>query len=151
MRVVKLKDIKSLINEELTPSLWVKINQDRINIFADATDDHQWIHVDPDKAKEQSPFKRTIAHGFLSLSMLSSLMKEVLQVEDISMGINYGFEKIRFPHPVRSGDQIRLKAKIDDVEKRDGKGIHVTWSCIVEIKDVEKPACTAIWNIMLMN
>jgi acyl dehydratase len=132
-------ELVNAVGEHLGYSSWVNVSQDRINQFADATDDHQWIHIDPDKSR-QGPFGQTIAHGFLTMSMVSSFMPMIFSVENIAMGINYGVNKVRFPSPVLVNSQIRGGAELISVEEIKG-GIQVIIRVTVEIKDQEKPAC----------
>jgi len=122
-------------------SEWLEITQERVNTFADATDDHQWIHVDPEKAKA-GPFGGPIAHGYLTLSLVIPLFNELLKVDGVKMGVNYGLEKVRFPHPVPVGSKIRLSAKVVSVEDVPG-GTQSTFDFTVEIDGVAKPACVA--------
>jgi len=123
---------------DLGASNWETIDQNQIDQFAEATHDHQWIHVDPDMAA-QGPFGTTVAHGYLSLSMLPYFVSQVLSVSDARMGINYGTEKIRFTAPVPVGSQVRLKAKLLSSERR-GEGVLYRLGVEIEIKDAEKPA-----------
>ena len=123
---------------ELEPSEWVTIEQRAIEQFADATGDHQWIHVDPEKAA-QGPFGTTVAHGYLSLALLPGLLGTMLSVTDASMGVNYGIEKVRFTAPVPSGSRVRLKGTITSAEKR-GEGLLYHVAAEVEIEGSEKPA-----------
>jgi acyl dehydratase len=123
---------------DLGASNWETIEQDQINRFAEATHDHQWIHVDPEMAA-QGPFGSTVAHGYLSLSMLPYFVSQVLNVTDARMGINYGTEKIRFTAPVPVGSQVRLKATLRGSERR-GEGVLYRLGVEIEIKDAEKPA-----------
>jgi acyl dehydratase len=120
-------------------SEWVTIDQSRINLFADATGDHQWIHVDAARAKA-GPFGATIAHGYLTLSMTNLFLPQLITVENISMGINYGVNKVRFPSPVRVGSQIRGSAEIASVEEVAG-GVQCIIRVTVELEDSDKPAC----------
>jgi acyl dehydratase len=117
---------------------WVKLDQERINLFAEATGDHQWIHVDPEMAAS-GPFGGTIAHGYLSLSLLPGLLPEVMTVEGARMGINYGIDRVRFTAPVPVNSQVRLKAKLVSAERR-GAGVLYKLGVEVEVKDAEKPA-----------
>jgi acyl dehydratase len=126
---------------ELGPSSWLEITQDRINGFADATDDHQWIHVDPERAA-QGPFGTTIAHGYLTLSLLVPFSYELLAVEGVSMGINYGVNRVRFPAPVPVGSRLRARFRLDEVTEVDG-GVQVTANATVEREGQEKPVCAA--------
>jgi acyl dehydratase len=120
---------------------WFTIEQDRVDTFADATDDHQWIHVDPERAKS-GPFGAPIAHGFLTLSLLPALADGAVHISGALMGVNYGLNKVRFPHPVPVGSRIRTRSKIVLVE-RVPQGARVTSSVVVEIEGVEKPAAIA--------
>ena len=136
-----LDELKALAGQDLGVSEWLEITQERVNTFADATDDHQWIHVDPDKAKA-GPFGGPIAHGYLTLSLVIPLFNELLKVDGVKMGVNYGLEKVRFPHPVPVGSKIRLNAKVVSVEDVPG-GTQSTFDFTVEIDGVAKPACVA--------
>jgi acyl dehydratase len=133
-----LEELEQGGERDLGATDWVTLDQARINGFADATGDHQWIHVDPDKAA-QGPFGGTIAHGYLSLSLLPGLMPDVLRVEGARMGINYGIDRIRFTSPVPVGSQVRVKARLLSAERR-GEGVLYKLGVEVEIKDAEKPA-----------
>lgn len=134
-----LDAVKGAVGTELGPSDWLEITQERINLFADATDDHQWIHVDPERAAA-GPFGTTIAHGFLTLSLVSHLMPQVIRVNGISMGINYGANKVRFPSPVPVGSRIRARGVLQSVDDLPG-GLQVTILVTIEIEGREKPAC----------
>jgi acyl dehydratase len=123
---------------DLGTSDWTPIDQGRIERFAEATHDHQWIHVDPEMA-EQGPFGTTVAHGYLQLSLLPFLMSQVLTVSDARMGINYGIDKIRFTSPVPSGSEVRLKARLLGSERR-GDGVRYRVGVELEVKGAEKPA-----------
>lgn len=143
---MKLDELQARIGTELGMSDWYEIGQDRIDQFADATEDHQFIHVDPEKAKE-SPFGQTIAHGFLTLSMLAPFLESGYPDVECSMTVNYGFEKIRFLSPVKSGKRIRGRFTLKDcAEKKPGQwqaALEVT----VEIEGEDKPAVIAEWII----
>jgi acyl dehydratase len=136
-----LDEIKALAGRDLGHSSWLEITQERVNTFADATGDHQWIHVDVERAKA-GPFGGPIAHGYLTLSLVIPLFGEILKIEGIKMGVNYGLEKVRFPHPVPVGSKIRLNAKVVSVEDVAG-GTQSTFDFTVEIDGVAKPACVA--------
>jgi acyl dehydratase len=123
---------------ELEPSEWVAIEQRAIDLFAEATGDHQWIHVDPELAA-RGPFGTTVAHGYLSLSLLPALLGSVLSVTDARMGVNYGIEKVRFTAPVPSGSRVRLKGTIRSAERR-GEGVLYHVAVEVEIEGGDKPA-----------
>ncbi len=122
---------------------WFTVTQELVNSFADATKDHQWIHVDPERARRESPFGAAIAHGFFSLSLLPKFIEDLIEVKSVRMGVNYGVNKVRFPHHVPVGAQLRAKIRIADIEPYEPAGIKVTWLCTVEIKDTKKPACVA--------
>ena len=131
-----LAELESSTDRDLGTSEWETIDQRQIDLFAEATHDHQWIHVDPEAAA-QGPFGTTVAHGYLTLSMLPYFVSQVLNVTDVRMGINYGTEKIRFTAPVPVGSQVRLKANLRDSERR-GEGVLYRLGIEVEIKDSEK-------------
>ena len=132
-------DLQASVGKTLGYSEWLSIDQERINLFADATGDHQWIHVDPVKA-QQGPFKSTIAHGYLTLSLVNMFLPEIIEVQGISMGVNYGCEKVRFPSPVTVDSQVRGKGELVAVENLKG-GIQATIRVTVEIQGGERPAC----------
>jgi acyl dehydratase len=133
-----LAELEASTDRDLGTSEWETIDQRQIDLFAEATHDHQWIHVDPEAAA-QGPFGTTVAHGYLTLSMLPYFVSQVLNVTDVRMGINYGTEKIRFTAPVPVGSQVRLKATLRDSERR-GEGVLYRLGIEVEIKESEKPA-----------
>jgi acyl dehydratase len=136
---VSVDELKNFSGErDLGTSEWHRVEQKHIDLFADATGDHQWIHVDPEAAKN-GPFGTTIAHGYLSLSLLPMLMAEVMSVSGAKMGINYGTDRIRFTNPVPSGSEVRLKAKLLSAEPK-GDGILYKVGVELEIKDEERPA-----------
>jgi acyl dehydratase len=136
-----LDELKSLVGKDLGVSEWLEITQERVNTFADATDDHQWIHVDPERAAA-GPFGAPIAHGYLTLSLVIPLFGSLLKVEGIKMGVNYGLEKVRFPNPVKVGSKIRLAATVVSVEEVKG-GMQSTFDFTVQIDGEDKPACVA--------
>ena len=125
----------------LGPGPWLEIDQDRVDLFADATGDHQWIHVDPERAAG-GPFGGTIAHGYLTLSMLPVLMKDLYAVDGVKLGINYGLNKVRFPAPVRVGSKVRLTAEIASVDEIPG-GVQMVLRSTVEADGTDKPVCVA--------
>jgi acyl dehydratase len=133
-----LGELEASSEQDLGTSEWETIDQRQIDLFAEATHDHQWIHVDPEAAA-QGPFGTTVAHGYLTLSLLPYFMSQVLNVTDVRMGINYGAEKLRFTAPVPVGSQVRLKAKLLGSERR-GEGVLYRVGIEVEIRDAEKPA-----------
>ena len=133
-----LAELEASDERKLGTSNWETVDQKQIDLFAEATHDHQWIHVDPEMAA-QGPFGTTVAHGYLSLSMLPYFVSQVLDVTDVRMGINYGTEKIRFTAPVPVGSQVRLKATLRSSERR-GEGVLYRLGVEIEIRDSEKPA-----------
>lgn len=142
MRIfTNLAELKAAKGEHLGYTGWREISQERVNAFADATDDHQWIHVDSDRAKE-SPFGGTIAHGYLTLSLLPSLLGELYRVDGLRMAINYGLNKVRFPRPVPVGSRVRARAEITDV-KGTPSGTLANLRVTIEIEGVDRPACVA--------
>jgi len=140
-RVNGIEEIKALAGQDLGKSAWLEITQDRVNLFADATDDHQWIHVDPERAKD-GPFGAPIAHGYLTLSLVIPLFHDLLEINGISMGVNYGLDKVRFPSPVRVGSKIRLGGAVDSVTDVSG-GVQMVVDFTVEVEGQDKPALAA--------
>jgi acyl dehydratase len=126
---------------ELGPTDWLEVTQDRVNLFADATDDHQWIHIDPERAAN-GPFGGTIAHGLLTLSLLPYFTHHLYTVDNVAMAINYGYNKVRFITPVRVGSKIRARAQIAKVDQLDG-AVQATVTVTVEIEGSDKPAAVA--------
>ena len=139
---VSLRDLEAKVGQEVGVSPWVEIAQDRIDQFAEATGDFQWIHVDREKAKS-SPFGTTIAHGFLTLSMLPKLTESTFEFSDRRMGVNYGLNKVRFTSPVPAGAKIRGRFTLAKYEKIDGNGVQTTWSVVMEREGGDKPVCVA--------
>jgi acyl dehydratase len=144
VQVIKSVDgAVALIGEELGVSRWVDIDQSRIDAFADITMDHQWIHVDVEKAKAESPYSATIAHGFLTLSLIPGVSKDNYRVENAKLGINYGLNKVRFLAPVTSGSRIRVRSELADATKVADDTVNLTVRHTVEIDGVDKPAAVA--------
>src|SRR3954466_11381957 len=137
-----IAELPSLKGQELGTSDWIEVTQDRVNTFADATDDHQWIHVDVERAKAESPFGGPIGHGYLTLSLLIPMWSQVLTVTDTTMAVNYGLNKVRFPAPVPVGSKVRLTATLAKVEEIRG-GYQLTVSAVIEREGGEKPVCIA--------
>ncbi|MFF5308512.1 MaoC family dehydratase [Streptomyces massasporeus] len=133
-----LDELKKLAGGDLGTSEWIEVTQERIDTFADATGDHQWIHVDPERAKE-GPFGAPIAHGYLTLSLFIPLFTELLDVQGVTTKVNYGLNKVRFPAPVKVGSRIRLTAKLAEVEEVPG-GVQITVEGAIEIEGATKPA-----------
>jgi acyl dehydratase len=134
--------LPGLIGTELGSSEWYEVTQQHVNLFAEATGDHQWIHVDVERAKAESPFGGPIAHGYLTLSLLVPLFAQVLTVTDTVMGINYGLNKVRFPSPVPVGARVRLTATLTGVEEVTG-GLQLTFAAVIEREGGDKPVCIA--------
>jgi len=142
MITVAFDDLPTLSGAELGVSDWLTVDQKRIDTFADATDDHQWIHVDTERAAS-GPFGTTIAHGYLTLSLIIPLWTQMLDVEGVRTKINYGLNKVRFPAPVPAGSRIRLTGTLTDVESLPGDGMQLTADLVAEIENGDKPACVA--------
>jgi acyl dehydratase len=139
--VENVSDLFALEGQHLGHSSWFEITQEQVNQFADATHDHQWIHVDPERAKS-GPFGGPIAHGYLTLALVIPMWSEVLEIKNLSMGVNYGLNKVRFPSPVPVGARIRLSATLAKVEEIKG-GAQVTVAATIEREGADKPACVA--------
>jgi len=133
------RELKNAVGKQLGSSDWLEITQDRIDKFADATGDHQWIHVDPERARE-GPFGACIAHGYLTQSLVNLFLPQIVQVKGISMGVNYGANKVRFPAPVRVGSRVRGSAEVVDVEEIKG-AVQATIRVTVEIEGSDRPGC----------
>ena len=140
-RVVAPGDLAALAGERIGVSRWHEVTQEQVNLFAEATGDHQWIHVDPERARS-GPFGTTIAHGYLTLSLAPTLLWDVLDVTGVSQVVNYGIGKARFPSPVPVGSRVRLLLDLVAVEEIRG-GIQTTFGLTFEVEDTEKPACVA--------
>ena len=143
LTVEQPKDLAQHIGRELGPSDWMTVDQAMIDKFADATGDHQWIHVDVERAKKEMPGGKTIAHGFLTLSLVPRMAASLIQITHRSRGINYGSNKVRFTSPVPAGARIRLKQRIVAVDEVPGNGVRVTTEVSVEIEGQERPALVA--------
>ena len=137
-----LSEFQAHVGQDLGTSEWVTITQEMVNQFAEATGDHQWIHVDIEKAKLHSPFKTTIAHGFLSLSLSPKFMYEMFEVKSVKMGLNYGTNKVRFMSPVPTGSRVRMKAKLKEVEIQ-APGYRSVVEAVFEREGADKPVCVA--------
>jgi acyl dehydratase len=134
---------KEMLGKKLPKGDWYTITQEMINDFANATLDKQWIHVDEDRAKKESPFKSTVAHGFMSVAMISRMLEEAFTIKSVKMGLNYGLNKVRFPNPVPVNSELRMLSSVKEIEPLANNGIKVTFNCIIEIKGQDKPACVA--------
>jgi acyl dehydratase len=139
-RVVDINELKSLVGQELGVSEWHLVTQEEINQFAGATHDHQWIHVDPERAKRESPFGGTIAHGYYTLSLAPYLIPQVVTVSGIRMGVNYGLNSLRFTSPVRIGKRLRVRVTLKAVDDVSG-GVQVAIGLSFEVEGEPKPAC----------
>jgi acyl dehydratase len=141
-KALQASELKGLIGQEVGTSSWVRIEQDRIDRFAEATGDHQWIHVDPERAKD-GPFGSTIAHGFLTLSLIPGLSWEVYTIEGARLSVNYGLNKLRFITPVKVGSRVRAHLAIANVEDVPGNALQVAMNVTIELEGAEKPAAVA--------
>ena len=137
-----IEGVQSLVGQHLGHSEWVQITQEQVNQFAEATGDHQWIHVDVERAKAESPFGGPVAHGYLTLSLIPMLMPQILEITGFRMGVNYGLDKVRFPAPVTVGSRIRAGAALDSATPFDG-GVQMVITVTVEVEGVSKPAMVA--------
>ncbi len=145
--ITSLEELRSLIGQEVAVGDWFEVTQDRINQFAEATGDHKWIHLDTERAKTESPYGTTIAHGFLTLSLLPHLMTQTVQIKvPIKMGINYGLNKVRFVSAVPSGAKIRARAMLQKLEEIPG-GQQLTWGITIEREGGDKPVCVVEWLV----
>jgi acyl dehydratase len=142
MKTIKYAEIAKHVGEELGVSEWVKIDQDRVNKFADATGDHQWIHIDVERAKKELPTKGTIAHGYLTLSLIPMLASQISRIDGVSRGINYGSNKVRFTNMVPTGSRVRARQKLLAAEPKSG-GMQMTNEMTIEIEGQDRPACVA--------
>ncbi len=137
-----LDEMRALVGQEVAVSDWVDIAQERVDTFADATDDHQWIHADTQRCRRESPFGGPVAHGFLTLSMLSGLFEKAIRMVDATMVVNYGLNKVRFPAPVPVGSRVRARLSLDRIVDVDG-GAQLEWNVVVEREGGSKPVCVA--------
>ena len=143
----RLAELAAQVGQALADSDWLTVEQARIDAFAEATGDRQWIHVDPERARKDSPHGGTIAHGFLTLSLVSRLLRDAVgAVEGTRMSINYGLNKVRFPAPLPAGSRVRGRCTLQRVEPIDG-GVQATWGVLVERDGAAKPCCAAEWLV----
>ncbi|MFV8835351.1 MaoC family dehydratase [Aquisalimonas sp.] len=138
-----LDELRAQSGKDLGRTDWVTVDQARINAFAEATGDHQWIHVDEARCREESPYGQTIAHGFLTISLLPMLAQQLLEIQGVSARINYGLNKLRFTGPVPAGARVRLHQTIKDVSDRDDGSVQLTAEVVIEVEGQDKPACIA--------
>ena len=146
MITIDVGTLRDRIGQEVAVSDWLLVDQPRVNQFADATGDHQWIHIDPSRAAAESPFRTTIAHGFLTLSLVSSLLRDALQLTGLRMAINYGLNRVRFVSPVPTGARIRGRFTLGAVEETGG-ALQATWQITVERDNGDKPCLVAEWLV----
>src|SRR3984957_11931490 len=142
MKTVSFDELPKLAGQDMGTSDWVLIDQDRINKFADATGDHQWIHIDVERAKTEMPGGKTIAHGYLTLSLIPMLGAQIMRITGVSRGINYGSNKVRFTNMVQVGSRVRGRQKTLSVEPKGG-GVQMTNEMTIEIEGQNRPACIA--------
>lgn len=143
MQVIESIDAMSnWVGREVAVSDWLLIDQQRIQLFADATGDKQWIHIDPERAQRESPYKSTIAHGFLTVSMLPHLFESCLRIDGVGMAINYGLDRVRLPTPVLANQRVRTRLTLEQLVPVAG-GVQAHWSATIEVENGSKPACVA--------
>jgi len=144
LHLESLRDLRDRIGQEIVVSAWMEVTQEQIDRFADATDDHQWIHVDVERARRESPFQNTVAHGFLTVSMLSRLLNSSIKFGAAKMGLNYGFNRLRFTGPVPAGSRVRGRFTLKALDEIEG-GVQTTWGVVVEREGSDKPCLVAEW------
>ncbi|HYC41482.1 MAG TPA: MaoC family dehydratase [Noviherbaspirillum sp.] len=140
--IASVAELRGLVGQEIAVTEWFTVNQERVNQFADATGDHQWIHLDVERSKKESPYGTTIAHGFLTLSLLPMIMQSAVSMPEAKLSVNYGLNKVRFPAPVPVGSKVRGRLALKDVEDIEG-GVQVTWAVTIEREGGDKPVCVA--------
>jgi len=139
-----LEELAAKVGQEVVVSDWLEVTQERINQFADATGDNQWIHVDVERARRESPFGTTIAHGFLTLSLLSHFLNNSLEFGNSKMGVNYGCNRLRFTAPVKAGSRLRARFKLKEFQRIEG-GVQMIWDVAMECEGQQKPVLVAEW------
>jgi acyl dehydratase len=142
-RIESLEELRDLVGQEIGPTEWREISQETINAYADVSGDHQWIHVDVERAKRESPFGGTVAHGNLTLSLTDAFRLELIEQKGVVAGVNYGFDRVRFPAPVPAGSRVRCRAQLQSVEELEGGWWHVVTRLTIEVEGNDKPACVA--------
>ncbi len=143
LRVIHgLSELQSLVGQPLGTSDWVEVTQKRVQAFADGTGDHQWIHCDPERARRESPFGTTIAHGFFTLALGPALSEQIYRVDGVKLVLNYGLNRVRFPNPVRIGSRVRMTTELVGL-KETSSGYQVTFKQTFEVEGEDKPACVA--------
>ena len=143
-RTFTLDELRGQVGQEIGLSDWLTVTQERIDLFADATGDHQWIHQDVERARRESPYRTTIAHGFLTLSLLTELVGSTIRIDGTRMALNYGLNRVRFPAPVPANAQIRARISLQSLEDIPG-GVQTVFAIVVEVQGAEKPCCVAEW------
>lgn len=146
MMEIDVRTLRERVGEELATSDWLEVTQAKIDQFADATGDHQWIHVDAARAARESPFQTTIAHGFLTLSLVGALLRSAMTPTGLKMAINYGLNRVRFIAPVPAGSRLRGRFAVGVVEETSGS-IQVTWRATIEREGADRPVCVADWLV----
>jgi acyl dehydratase len=146
MTVIDLVQLGGLVGRDIATSDWMVVSQDRINAFAETTDDHQWIHVDVDRARKETPFGTAIAHGFLTLSLMSTLMRNAVTINGPRMTLNYGLDRVRFVSPVPSGSRVRARIAVGTVDDLEGS-TQVTWNVTIEREGSDRPCVVADWIV----
>jgi acyl dehydratase len=140
--------LKALVGQEIAVTDWFNVTQERIQQFSDATLDHQWIHVDVERARRESPFKAPIAHGFLTLSLLPHFMHEALEIKQgVRLSVNYGLNRVRFVSPVRAGSNIRARVSLQALKNVQPDGVEAVFSATIEVEGGDKPCCVAEWVV----
>lgn len=140
--IASIEELKRLTGQEVAVTDWFAITQEQVNLFAEATGDHQWIHFDVERCRKESPYGGTIAHGFLTLSLLPMIMETAVSIPNSKMGVNYGLDKVRFPAPVPVGSKVRGRMTLQEVEDIEG-GAQITWKVTIEREGGDKPVCVA--------
>ncbi len=138
-------ELQQVVGQELGCSPWVEVSQEMIDQFAQATGDRQWIHCDPQRARRESPFGTTVAHGFLTLSLLPRLLGAAFELSGVRLLVNYGLNRVRFPAPVPAGTYVRMRCRLAELKPHDEQAVTLTIDCTVEVQGQQKPACVAQW------
>lgn len=146
MKVLAIAELSDLVGREIAISDWITVTQDRIDAFADTTDDHQWIHIDRERVRAETPFGTTIAHGFLTLSLMSALLRNAITVNGVAMTLNYGLNRVRFVSPLPSDSRVRARVVLARIEQAGGS-TQATWSVTIEREASEKPCVVAEWLV----
>ncbi len=139
------RELEQAVGRELGCSPWLEVTQEMIDQFAQATGDRQWIHCDPQRARRESPFGTTVAHGFLTLSLLPRLLEAAFELSGVRLLVNYGLNRVRFPAPVPAGARVRMRCRLAELKPHDQQAVTLTLDCTVEVQGQQKPACVAQW------